>query len=129
MPSTDIGNSSAMRRSIPPTSPLTTPCAIPANTNTTRSTPPRAAVVAYGPSPVMNQSAWTFGSVESKKKLKTPPTSHTTASTTQAVNPPTIASNPLDAASPTKLVTRSSAQPTGLGNPARITTRAPCRCG
>jgi hypothetical protein len=42
----------------------------------------------------MNQSAWTLGSVESRKKLKTPPTTHTTASTTQATSPPMIISNP-----------------------------------
>ena len=87
-------------------------------------------VVAYGPSPVRNQSAWRFGSVESRKKLKTPPTIHTTASMTQAVSPPMMASKPAVAAPPMKPVTLSMTQPTGLGKPtARITRLLPRRCG
>ena len=83
-----------MRRNMPPTSPERVPCAIPANTNTTSRVAPMLAVVAYGPLPLMNQSAWTLGSVAFTKKAKTPPTTQTTASMIHAVSPPMIASNP-----------------------------------
>jgi hypothetical protein len=130
IPSTDTGSSRAIRRSIPPTSPLRVPWTIPARTNSNRRLAPMLTVVAYGPVPVMNQSAWTFGSVESRKKLKTPPTTQITASTTHATRPPMMTSKPAVATSPTKPVTLSITQPTGLGKlMPRITRPAPRPCG
>jgi hypothetical protein len=46
MPMIEIGSSSAMRRSIPPTSPLRVPWTIPARTNSTRRLAPMPTVVA-----------------------------------------------------------------------------------
>ena len=51
------------------------------------------------------------------KKLKTPPTTHTTASITQPVRPDTIALNPDSAAPPTQPDTVSAAHENGFGIP------------